>query len=211
LGLDYGTVSLPSTFCQDEVKDGCNLRRRRSTSSFILPLIVVSQNPAAISKALQSPEFALGFAALTNMSVTSISARETAAEKSALMAAGRVYGPMDSSGQFHLLACAPGFLLVNDSISSQDCYECLPGTYSLDFMDGCSSDADCKGGRPCNKCPAGALCPGQNHFVSKLKTAMWSGVYRTEIRRTVMMLISCPEGILHAVDHYRFDQWHSVH
>jgi predicted outer membrane repeat protein len=195
LGVDDTAVSLPASFCQDQVNIRCSSNARRLLADLLLlNFTVVSENPKAIAKALQNSDIAIGVGALANVSVGYVSVHDAMPETAALKAAGWVYGPMDSSGFFHLLGCASGFLLVNDSISTQTCFECLAGTYSMDFMDGCSSLANCRSGRSCNKCPAGASCSGRNNFIPNLATSIWKEEFYPELANTIMKLMSCPEG-----------------
>jgi hypothetical protein len=193
LDVDMTAVSFPASICQDQNEKGClpNSRRRLLFSSLSIKFTIVSELGSDLASIIQSPNFVQGFASLTNLSVSVSSVLPLSNPDSS---SGRKYGPMDPSGQYRLVGCAPGFLLVNDSISTQTCLECLPGTYSMDFMDGCRGLSTCSSGRSCNKCPLGASCSGKNDFTPALKTSVWSGVFDPNLLATVMKLMSCPEG-----------------
>jgi hypothetical protein len=59
-------------------------------------------------------------------------------------------------GFYRLVSCLAGYLVVNSSLSQQQCVECQAGSYSFDSYDGC------RGGvcdwRTCTACPTGAVC-----------------------------------------------------
>jgi hypothetical protein len=77
---------------------------------------------------------------------------------------------IDIDGVFTLLACPKGYLLVNATVDTQECYECPMSTYTVDMFADCS-DSVC-GNRDCTKCPVGVECrlafsPPWEHFIPK--------------------------------------------
>lgn len=67
---------------------------------------------------------------------------------------GEVWEARD--GVSFIQACPIGYLLINTTIDSQECFECEEGTYTLDPYVDCE-DGVC-GNRPCPKCPEGVKC-----------------------------------------------------
>ena len=62
----------------------------------------------------------------------------------------------EENGIFFIKQCPLGFLIVNGSIDTQECTECLTGSYSLSSTYGCV-DQVCPT-RECITCPNGASC-----------------------------------------------------
>jgi hypothetical protein len=196
LSMDENAIAIPASFCRDQpqAESMCSSTGRRLMTSFLLSFTAVTGNQSLLINILKDPDFLTDFALLNNLSVGSVAVQTTLNSLSNEEDSGWVYGPMDSSGHFPLLKCNPGFLLINDSISTQNCFECAAGKYSLDFMDGCRGLSSCSSGRPCNKCPLGASCSGKNDFTKLLTTSIWEAVYDPKSMTTIMTLISCPEG-----------------
>ena len=202
LDIDESAIFLSTSVCQDQTQaeSMCSSTGRRLMSGILLTITTVTGNQSALISALTNADFLTGFATLANVSVGSLSVQNTLnIEKES----GWVYGPMDSSGQFPLIKCNPGFLLINDSISTQTCFECAAGKYSVDFLDGCRGLSSCSSGRSCNKCPIGASCSGRNDFTKLLDTSVWGAVYDPISLTTIMKLISCPEGALQSIKYRR--------
>jgi predicted outer membrane repeat protein len=148
---------------------------------------------ADISQSLNFPDsrtLSETFSALTNFSLSVISSESLAS----LDLAGHVYGPIDSQGQYHLVGCRQGYILVNDSITSQSCTPCIFGTYSLNPTDGCSSDWICRQRSVCNQCPAGAICLGASEFEPIVNGSVWVPILDPATMITVQHLTSCPPG-----------------
>ncbi len=139
----------------------------------------------------QSPgSFSQAFSALTNISMSVISSKSSGS----LDSAGQVYGPVDSQGQYHLLGCREGYILVNDTTATQSCMACSPGTYSLNPTDGCSADWVCPQRSVCSQCPAGATCSGLSSFKPTVDGSIWVPIHNPATRVTIQHLISCPPG-----------------
>jgi len=67
---------------------------------------------------------------------------------------------------WRITSCPVGYLLVNSTLDSQECFKCPRDTYSFDFTDGCQ-DGTCSAppGRKCQDCPIeGVKCDGGDHF-----------------------------------------------
>jgi hypothetical protein len=127
------------------------------------------------------------------LNVTSLFAGESIDPSSAGAGrAGYVYGPMSPKGDIELIGCAAGYLLVNDSVASQDCILCPPASYSMDPTDGCRGRSSCPT-RACNKCPSGATCVGGQNFTTT-KGSVWQLQINVALERTLMVLVSCPPG-----------------
>jgi hypothetical protein len=195
LDIDKSAIFLSTSVCQDQTQaeSMCSSTGRRLMSGILLTITTVTGNQSALISALTDADFLTGFSTLANVSVGSLSVQTALNNEKE---SGWVYGPMDSSGQFPLIKCNPGFLLINDSISTQTCIECAAGKYSVDFLDGCRGMSSCSSGRSCNKCPIGASCSGRNDFKKLLDTSVWGAVYDPISLTTIMKLISCPEGAL---------------
>jgi hypothetical protein len=134
--------------------------------------------------------FSQTFSALSNISATVVSSKSSGS----LDSAGQVYGPVDAQGQYHLLGCRQGYILVNDTIATQSCIACTSGTYSLNPMDGCSAGWVCPQRSVCIQCPAGATCSGLSNFKPIIANSIWAPVLDQTTRTTVQHLISCPPG-----------------
>jgi hypothetical protein len=77
---------------------------------------------------------------------------------------------IEIEGIFVLVACPTGYLLVNTTIDTQECYECPMSTYTVDMLADCSNSV-C-GNRDCATCPIGVECrsassPPWMHFIPK--------------------------------------------
>ena len=169
-------------------------RRIQVQTKLALASVVESKSVGLFS----SPKFSASFSALSgfNASFNSsiVSASNTDTE-------GWVYGPITSSGQYPLIGCPPGSLLINTTvnIAQQTCNQCKAGTYSIDPLDGCERNGvpDCPlSNRVCNKCPVGARCEGRNSFIPTVTGSIWIPIYDSSLTVTQMHLISCPPGIL---------------
>ena len=148
---------------------------------------------AAISPFSNLPDsstLAETFLALTNLSLSVISSKSS----DSLNLEGRLYGPIDTQGQYLLVNCRQGYILVNDSVTSQSCIPCTFGTYSLNPMDGCSPDRICRQRSVCNQCPAGATCLGASSFEPLVEGSVWVPVLDPATMVTVQHLTSCPPG-----------------
>jgi hypothetical protein len=176
----------------------------RSQGSFITqrgraqsaPNTLQLQFTAVVSPSQKLPEsstFAQIFSTLSNISVSVISAQSAGS----LDSAGQVYGPVDSQGQYHLLGCRAGYILVNDTVSTQSCIACTSGTYSLNPTDGCSVDWVCAQRSVCIQCPAGATCSGLSSFTPTVAGSQWAASRDPATRTTIMRLTSCPPGEIH--------------
>jgi hypothetical protein len=112
-----------------------------------------------------------------------------------------------SGGIYGLISCPAGFLLVNASIIEQECIECGPSTYGVDFMGGCKGEPPvCTAGRSCNKCPKGAECPGRSEFTALVSGSLWMPIYDFSSHTTYQRLVECPAGYTLTFDRYSPDQ-----
>ena len=146
---------------------------------------------SSASQALQSVTFLQTFAQLSNITANMINSTSHSTSPNS---AGEVYGPMDSQGQFHLLMCNRGYLLVNDTVSSQGCFPCAAGTYSVYPMDGCGYGTECIQRSSCNLCPSGATCGGLSDFEPQVNGSVWKEVFDRITMSVRYHLISCPAG-----------------
>ena len=108
--------------------------------------------------------------------------------------AGQVYGPIDAQGQYHLLGCRPGYILVNDSVATQSCIACGEGTYSLNPIDGCGPGGVCSQRSVCQQCPAGLTCPGLASYKPTVPGSIWVPAFDQQTTTTILHLVSCPAG-----------------
>jgi hypothetical protein len=190
LGIEETAIALSESFCQGTQ---CNRAGRRSESSILLTFTAVTGTPTTLMDTLHSPDLLTSLTSMANVSVGSVSIKTLPV--SSETEAGWTYGPLDPSGQYPLIKCNPGHLLINDSISSQNCIPCAVGKYSVDYLDGCRGLSSCSSGRSCNKCPLGARCNGKNDFTAENPTSsVWMPEYDVISRTTIMKLTSCPEG-----------------
>ena len=147
---------------------------------------------ATQASALSSSSFAQTFSALSNISLTVLSSQSIGSIDSA----GQVYGPVNAQGQYPLLGCRVGYILVNDSVATQSCTACTEGTYSLNPMDGCGSTGICSQRSVCQQCPSGLSCPGLAAFTPTVKGSVWIPEFDTSTSLTILHLIECPPGYL---------------
>jgi hypothetical protein len=78
---------------------------------------------------------------------------------------------IEINGVYILVACPRGYLLVNTTVDTQECYECKFSTYTVDMFADCS-DSLC-GKRDCANCPIGVECrsafsPPWMHFIPQM-------------------------------------------
>ena len=141
---------------------------------------------------LSSSTFATAFSAFSNISLTVLSSQSIGSIDSA----GQVYGPVDAQGQYHLLGCRVGYILVNDSVTTQSCSACTEGTYSLNPMDGCTSAGLCSQRSVCQQCPTGLSCPGLAAYTPIVKDSVWIPEFDSSSSLTILHLVGCPPGFL---------------
>jgi len=79
---------------------------------------------------------------------------------------------LEVGGAYLLQSCPQGYLLVNTTIELSLCKECLAGSYSFSFSDGCDVEQGICDTRDCTPCPVGVTCSegrleGWKHFVPR--------------------------------------------
>jgi hypothetical protein len=164
---------------------------RNSIESLSLQFSAVTEPTllSSVMSVLNSTKFLQQFAELSNITVVGISTPTIGTPS----LDGRIYGPADDQGQYHLLGCSPGYLLVNNTVTTQDCLACQSGEYSFNTMDGCGQGKACIQ-RSCMKCPSGATCSGLSNFVPTVPESIWLLVFNPATLMFEMKLVSCPEG-----------------
>jgi len=161
LGLD------PSKIVLGDIKTA-----RRGPLQIEFQIFADADDVSALSEKLASDDLVSALA--SNLAAMNITATVSATVTEASIATKREGEDwIMSDGTFFLVSCAPGFLLVNSTIDTQECKECEVGKFSLSYLDGCGS-VSCDN-RECTTCPDGAVCnkgssESWRHFVPKALT-----------------------------------------
>ena len=175
--IDTGAAATRRSSPHESLPEGFTLRNSGSRRAQAVPLTIsyrVFADAAAIeeikSKLAQGDTLRSALSSQLEMRGVPAVVNELGTPESMTVKAreGEVWEEID--GVFKLQACAPGFLLVNTTDSTQECKECDAGKYAVDFAMGCGA-LRCDS-RNCIECPSGADCEkgsdeAWKHFVPR--------------------------------------------
>eukprot|EP00961_Rhodomonas_salina_P102894 1383746-Rhodomonas_salina.3 len=103
---------------------------------------------------------------------------------------------LTSSGAPKLLDCESGYLLVNNTINTQECLYCRANTYSISPFDRCSRRKGYCEVRECYPCSIGAECRGGNSFEPLVARSQWEPEYIPEEESLLYRIQYAPPGYI---------------